>query len=41
MLALGQVLHDANGQVRNLPENFGGNVSQPCVGVPQFHSGSP
>ena len=33
MLALRQVLHDANGQVRNLPESFGGNVSQPCVGV--------
>ena len=36
MLALRQVLHDANGQVRNLPESFGGNVSQPCIGVPQF-----
>ena len=36
MLALRQVLHDANGSVRGLPENFGGNVSQPCRGVPQF-----
>ena len=33
---LRQVLHDAHGQVRNLPENFRGNVSQPCMGVPQF-----
>ena len=33
MLALRQVLHDANGQVRNLSENFGGQL---CVGVPQF-----
>ena len=29
-------MHDAHGQVRNSPENFGGNVSQPCMGVPQF-----
>ena len=36
LLSLRQVLHDAHGQVRNLPENFGGNVSQPCMGVPQF-----
>ena len=36
MLALRQVLHEANGSVRGLPENFGGNVSQPCRGVPQF-----
>ena len=36
MLALRQVLHDSNGQVRNLSESFGGNVSQPCIGVPQF-----
>ena len=36
MLALRQVLHDANGSVRGLPESFGGNVSQPCRGVPQF-----
>ena len=31
LLSLRQVLHDAHGQVRNLPENFGGNVSQPCM----------
>ena len=36
LLSLRQVLHDAHGQVRNLPENFGGNVCQPCMGVPQF-----
>ena len=36
LLSLRQVLHDAHGQLRNLPENFGGNVSQPCMGVPQF-----
>ena len=36
LLSLRQVLHDAHGQVRNLPENFGGNLSQPCMGVPQF-----
>ena len=29
-------LHDAHRQVRNLLENFGGNVSQSCMGVPQF-----
>ena len=29
-------VHNANGTVRGLPENFGGNVSQPCRGVPQF-----
>ena len=28
LLSLRQVLHDAHGQVRNLPENFGGNVYQ-------------
>ena len=33
LLSLRQVLHDAHGQGRNLPENFGGNVSQPCMGV--------
>lgn len=38
LLSLRQVLHDAHGQVRNLPENFGGNVSEPCTGVPQFGS---
>ena len=27
LLSLRQVLHDAHGQVRNLPENFGGNES--------------
>ena len=36
LLSLRQVLHDAHGQVGNLPENFGGNVSQPCMGVPLF-----
>ena len=36
LLSLRQVLHDAHGQVRNLPDNFGGNVSQPCTGVPHF-----
>ena len=36
LLSLRQVLYDAHGQFRNLPENFGSNVSQPCMGVPQF-----
>ncbi|MCV6575669.1 MAG: hypothetical protein OIF58_08040, partial [Cohaesibacter sp.] len=36
LLSLRQVLHDAHGQVRNLPDNFGGNVCQPCTGVPHF-----
>ena len=40
LLSLRQVLHDAHGQVTNLPENFGDNVSQTLHGCSSIWSRS-